>query len=106
VNPLGVIQGATVGHLSQSVLLEAEVNGNAGGAERINLQRVQPRWMRNLATTTQVRFSRGKSISRASIFCDHGHELAPRSRWTLVFVTGKGMINGEVAEEVFEAYKV
>lgn len=31
-------------------------------------------------------------MSRASIFCDHGHELAPRSRWTLVFVAVKGRI--------------
>lgn len=33
VNPLGVIQGAMVGHLSQSVPLEVEVNARAGGTE-------------------------------------------------------------------------
>lgn len=50
--------------------------------------------MRNSATAGDIKLAHTRRISKVSIFCDHGHEIEARTRWTLVDMRNVGIVNG------------
>jgi hypothetical protein len=77
VNPLGVIQGAMVGHLSQSVPLEVEVNARAGGTESgESAATVSESILRFAARVDQS--LKGPAAVDAQSFDDHAGQSHPR----------------------------
>lgn len=76
-SPLGVIQGATVGHLSQFVVLEAEVNANAGDAESGEIAATISESIVWFAARVD-QSSKGPAAVDAESFDDHAGPIQPR----------------------------
>jgi hypothetical protein len=78
VSPLGVIQGATVDHLSQSVALEAEVNVKVGDAESGESAAVTISELILWFAARVDQSLKGPAAVDAESFDDHAGQIHPR----------------------------